>query len=115
MEPTRRARSGAGAPSLAPCSAPMASMSMCHIMERMQHNWLVPRSRRRKHLGAVMPTMVIQDISVGTQTNHGSLTMLPFTEFVVWYRLHHLSSPNLIVYLQFYTLEYCVSAPNFFD
>ncbi|AQK83537.1 hypothetical protein ZEAMMB73_Zm00001d037311 [Zea mays] len=48
--------------------------------------------------------------------DHGSLTMLPFTdESVVWYRLHHLSSLNLIVYLQFYTLEYCVSAPNYSD
>ncbi|XP_023156212.1 uncharacterized protein [Zea mays] len=114
MEPTGRARSGA--PSPAPCSAPMVSMSTCHVMERMQHNWLVPRSRIRKHLGALMPTMVIQDISVDTLTNHGSLTMLPFTdESVVWYRLHHLSSLNLIVYLQFYTLEYCVSAPNYSD
>ncbi|AQK96908.1 hypothetical protein ZEAMMB73_Zm00001d011436 [Zea mays] len=87
MEPTRRARSGAGAPSLAPCSAPMASMSMCHIMERMQHNWLVPRSRRRKHLGAVMPTMVIQDISVGTQTsktliNHGHYFFITDTTII---------------------------------
>ncbi|PWZ08129.1 putative protein phosphatase 2C 13 [Zea mays] len=38
MEPMGRARSGA--PSPAPCSAPMASMSTCHVMERMQHNWL---------------------------------------------------------------------------
>ncbi|ONM25266.1 hypothetical protein ZEAMMB73_Zm00001d006859 [Zea mays] len=38
MEPTGHTRSGA--PSLAPCSAPMASMSMCHVMERMRHNWL---------------------------------------------------------------------------
>jgi hypothetical protein len=38
MEPMGHARSGV--PSPAPCSAPMASMSTCHVMERMQHNWL---------------------------------------------------------------------------